>query len=115
MNSPDGPIYAFNALWFKPDGGAERYDEYLRAAEPNVHKHGTLFTPRYVPIEPVIGDFTPDLMFVAQWPNREALREARTSDEYKAIEHLREEALSDSALTVCTSPGPIPVPRSDWA
>jgi|GEM_PF-3692468 hypothetical protein len=32
----DDKIYMLNALWFKPENGAAKYQEYLKAAVPNV-------------------------------------------------------------------------------
>ncbi len=33
-------FFMLNALWFKAEGGAEKYQQYLQAAGPLVSKHG---------------------------------------------------------------------------
>ena len=65
----DKRIYMLNALWFKPQGGRERYDEYLRAAAPLVKKYGGRKLPSYVPEEALLGEFDADLLFVVEWPS----------------------------------------------
>ncbi len=39
-DSQDKPFSMLNALWFKPDGGAEKYQEYLAAAHPFMLRYG---------------------------------------------------------------------------
>jgi len=35
----DEKMYMLNVLWFKPDGGAAKYQEYLNAAIPHVIRY----------------------------------------------------------------------------
>ncbi len=37
------PIFMLNALWFKPNGGKEKYAEYGAAVAPLLEKHGALW------------------------------------------------------------------------
>ena len=39
----DERIYMLNVLWFKEDGGAEKYQEYMAAAGPFAAKHGATY------------------------------------------------------------------------
>jgi len=33
-------IYMLNALWFKPDGGHNKYKEYMKSVSPLLKKYG---------------------------------------------------------------------------
>lgn len=97
----DTPILMFNALWFKPDGGAEKYREYMRAAFPIVQRHGGRKTTGGIPDKAVIGDFGADLIFFVEWPSWEAFNNFLADPDFEAIRHLREEAITDSLLIRC--------------
>ena len=91
-------FHMFNALWFKEDGGAAKYNEYLQAAGPFVAKHGGKSDASYVPEGAVIGAFDADLVFLVEWPNQEAFTNLIQDPGYQAISHLRTEAITDSLL-----------------
>lgn len=91
-------FYMFNALWFKADGGAEKYAEYIQAAGPFVVKHGGKSNDSYVPEQAIIGEFDADLVFMVEWPNFAAFTALIQDPGYQAISHLRDEAISDSLL-----------------
>lgn len=97
----DDRIYMLNALWFKPDGGAERYAEYARAAGPLVARMGGRMVEAYKPDLALIGDWSPDLFFLVEWPDFESFSRLPVDPEYQAIAHLREEALEKSLLIRC--------------
>src|SRR5688572_21634141 len=87
---PGGPVVMLNLLRFRP-GGAERYDDYRRAllasgvaadAEPLFAGVG------YPPLE---GE-TWDAVVLVRYPSRSVFAGMVRSPEYRAIEHLREEA-----------------------
>jgi uncharacterized protein (DUF1330 family) len=100
--SENDPIIMFNALWFKPDGGAEMYREYLNAAGPMVAKNGgKLVSPRYIPDEAVIGEFDADLIFFVEYPSWDHFLQFANSPEYLAVRHLREDAIDKSLLIRC--------------
>jgi uncharacterized protein (DUF1330 family) len=88
----------FNALWFKEDGGAAKYTEYLQAAGAFVTKHGGKSDASYIPEGAIIGEFDADLVFMVEWPNFQAFTNLVQDPEYQAISHLREEAIRDSLL-----------------
>ncbi len=97
----DERIFMLNALWFKPDGGAEKYQEYMEAVMPFVIKHGGSAGQGYIPEQAMIGEFDADLFFVVEWPNQEAFLALVGDPDYQKISHLRDEAISDSLLIRC--------------
>ncbi len=101
--APDGePIVMLNALWFKKDGGAEKYQEYMIAAAPFGAKYGAKPGGAYIPEAALIGTFDADLIFFVEWPNFEAFAKLAGDPGYQAISHLRTEAIEDSWLIRCT-------------
>jgi len=104
---PDERIFMLNALWFRRDGGAERYAEYARAAGPFVARLGGRMVEAYVPELSLIGDWNPDLFFVVEWPSLEAFSKLPLDPGYQEIAHLREEALERSLLIRCRRAGGI--------
>lgn len=94
-------VYMLNALWFKEDGGAEKYAEYAAAAAPLVQALGGRLVESYTPQRALIGSWDPDLFFVVEWPNWETFLELPENPDYLKIAHLREEALRDSLLIRC--------------
>ncbi len=103
--SDDQPIYMLNALWYKPDGGAEKYQEYLKAAGPIMVKHGGKQLDSYIPEKSLIGEFDADLLFTVQWPSNQVFQAFVNDPEYQAIRHLREEAIVNSLLIRCKKTG----------
>ena len=97
------PVYMLNALWFKPDGGAETYARYLDGAAPVVARLGGEMVSQLRPLEALQGDFAPDLTFVICWPSIEAFQALIADPEYQAIAHLRTEAIERGVLTRCES------------
>jgi uncharacterized protein (DUF1330 family) len=100
-SSDDERLFMLNALWFKPDGGAEKYNEYLQAAGPFVAKHGGKSAGAYVPEVNIIGKFDADLVFFVEWPNEKAFTQFIQDPGYRAVSHLRQEAIRDSLLIRC--------------
>ncbi len=98
----DEAIYMMNVLWFKPEGGAKRYEEYLAAAGPLVAKHGGQREgDAFLPESAMIGEFDADLVFFVRYPSQEAFMAFVSDPAYKEISHLREEAISKSLLVKC--------------
>jgi uncharacterized protein (DUF1330 family) len=91
-------FFMLNALWFKAEGGAEKYQQYLQAAGPLVSKHGGQNGDAYTPQQSLIGEFDADLVFLVEWPNFQAFTNLISDPDYQAISHLREEAIDDSLL-----------------
>ncbi len=97
----DERFFMLNVLWFKPDGGAAKYDSYLKAARPFVAKHGGKSDGAFVPQANIIGEFDADLVFFVEWPNQKAFVEFIQDPGYQAVSHLRKEAIRDSLLIRC--------------
>lgn len=90
-----------NALWFKPQGGAEKYSEYARAARPFVQRLGARVLDAFEP-EQALGDFDADLFFVVRYPSWEAFQSLVEDPDYnKRVRPLREAALEKSLLIRC--------------
>ena len=94
-------VYMLNVLWFKEDGGAEKYAEYATAAAPFVAELGGKLVDSYTPEGALIGEWDPDLFFVVEWPDWETFLKLPQNPEYLKVAHLREEALRDSLLIRC--------------
>ena len=99
--SNDERLFMLNVLWFKPDGGAQKYNEYLKAAGPFVAKHGGKSEGAYLPEADLIGEFDADLVFFVEWPNQKAFAQFIQDPGYRAVSHLRKEAIRDSLLVRC--------------
>jgi uncharacterized protein (DUF1330 family) len=95
-------VYMLNVLWFKEDGGAEKYAEYAAAASPFVDELGGRLVESYTPEGALIGEWDPDLFFVVEWPDWETFLRLPQNPGYQKIAHLREEALRDSLLIRCS-------------
>jgi uncharacterized protein (DUF1330 family) len=98
-------VYMLNALWFKEDGGAQKYAEYAAAAAPFVDKLGGRLVESYRPEAALIGEWSPDLFFVVEWPDWETFLRLPQDPGYLKVAHLREEALRDSILIRCKREG----------
>ena len=97
----DTPIYMLNALWFKKDGGKEKYLEYARAVVPLIKGTGGEVTENYAPEEMLIGEWDPDVFFVVMYPSQAVFDSMTNSSAFDDIKHLREEALEKSLLVRC--------------
>jgi uncharacterized protein (DUF1330 family) len=98
-------IAVFNMLWFEP-GGRERYDEYLAAAKPLVEAVGGRFvTPRFVPEVAVEGDLRPDLIFIGNYPSRDAVFALVGGADYQEAAAIRSAAVQRSCTTTFAVPG----------
>lgn len=99
---PGGPVVMLNLLRFHPDGGREKYLEYVAG----FGDHG--LTERYG-LELVYGgdggrsligeagqDW--DMVALVRYPSRQAFGEMVRDPDYLAMEHLRTDALTDSIL-----------------
>lgn len=95
------PIYMLNALWLKSDGGRDKYLAYGEAMQPLLEKAGAEVMPNYAPEQAIIGDWDPDVFFFVKYPNQSAFETMISSDAYKNVMHLREEAIDKSLLIRC--------------
>ncbi len=82
-----------NLLEFEPDGGRERYGKYGEAVAPLLEKVGGRIVFMGAPAPPLLGKGVWDLVVLVEYPTRKAFLEMTGSPEYRAIGHLRSEAL----------------------
>ncbi len=97
-------VYMLNALWFKPQGGADRYRQYMRAVRPLIKKVGGRKLKSFVPDRAVIGEFDADLVYFVEYPDWDAFKQFANSPEYHKIAYLREESVDKSLLIRCLRP-----------
>jgi uncharacterized protein (DUF1330 family) len=97
-------IYMLNAIWFKPNGGEQRYKEYLSAATPLINNVGGKRLKSLVPERELIGEFDANLVFIVEYPNWSAYKKFANSSDYHQIAYLRKEAVEKSLLIRCVRP-----------
>lgn len=105
----DEPIHMFNALWFKPEGGAEQYKQYLAATYQVIQELqiGAKMLDGYKPEAVIIGDssdWDPDLFFVVEYPSQAAFDRMVNSEAFQQVKPLREAAIEKSLLVRCKRP-----------
>lgn len=92
------PVVMLNLLAFRPEGGRERYEEYGAAVAPLLEKVGGRIVWFGAPAGPLLGDGSWDLVVLVEYPTRQAFLDMVGSEKYRAIEHLRSEALVKGEL-----------------
>ena len=68
----DDETYMLNALWFKEDGGQEKYLEYGAAVAPLLKKAGAEVKDNFRPDEYFIGEWDSDVFFMVKYPSKAA-------------------------------------------
>lgn len=96
--------YVMHALWFKPEGGEDKYFEYYRAIAPLLKEVGARKLKSMAPEREIIGSFDADLIYFVEFPSWDAFKEFANSSENHRVAHLREEALADSIMISCSRP-----------
>ena len=97
---PGGPVVMLNLLRFKPDGGRERYQEYV--------EHFTRTAAPYGATTTYLGDGSTalvaepgqswDAVLLVQYPSRQAFADMVRDPDYQTGTHLRTEALEEAVL-----------------
>lgn len=100
----DKKIFMLNAIWFKADGGEERYRQYLKAVTPLMKEVGGRRLKSFVPDRELIGEFDADLVFFVEYPDWSAFKRFANSPEYHQVAYIREEAVDKSLLIRCVRP-----------
>ena len=92
-----------NALWFRPDGGRERYlSQYGEASRPITAAAGAEVLFPFVPVDAALeGGFDADLFGLMRYPSADAFDDMWSSDQYAAVAPLRANALDRAVLTRC--------------
>ena len=106
----DGPVVMVNQLKFKPNGGKESYQAYMVAVAPLLAEVGGEVVYMGRGAENLIGnsDDAWDMVLLVRYPHRGALLRLSTSEAYRKIAHLREEALAAATLLVTEPVDPAP-------
>ena len=98
------PIYMLNVLWFKPEGGVQKYQEYSQAAVPFIQKYGGRpITPLLRPQQTMIGKLDADLVFIIEFPSQEHFQHLLADPKFQQVSLLRDEAVINSLLVQCRS------------
>ena len=96
---PNEPVVMLNLLKFKPNTGQSGYAKYGELVQPLLQKIGgrVLFSGK--PAELLLGhDQDWDLFLLVQYPSRNAFIQMITSEEYRKIQHHRDNSLTNSVL-----------------
>lgn len=101
----DDKVYMLNVLWFQPDGGAKRYNQYLRETATVFSKYGGRKLDSYEPQQAIIGDFDADLIFIVEWPSWESFQAFIADPDYQPLREIRESAITNSLLVRCQKLG----------
>mgnify|MGYP002152584787 CR=1 FL=1 len=97
----EDPVYMLNALWFKKEGGEEKYLEYGAAAIPLLRQVGAEVKEYYHPEESLIGEWDPDVFFLVKYPSKAAFETMINSPAFQEVSQLREAAIEKSMLISC--------------
>ena len=97
-------IYMLNAFWFKPDGGEERYNDYMKDALPLIEEAGGQKLRSLVPVRALVGEFDADLMYFIEFPSWSAYRGFANSSAYHKIAYKLRDAVEKSLVIRCERP-----------
>jgi uncharacterized protein (DUF1330 family) len=102
---PGGPVVMLNLLRFRPDGGRESYQRYAEALAGGINA-------RYGLQVEYLGDGGRalvaedgqawDMVVLVRYPTRQAFAGMIRDPGYRAVSHLRSEALTESVLQPTT-------------
>jgi uncharacterized protein (DUF1330 family) len=102
---PGGPVVMLNLLRFKPDGGRERYLEYVEHFNRTAKPYGASTVYLGDGLTPVVAEEGQawDAVLLVQYPNRQAFADMVRDPEYQKGTHLRTEALDEAVLQATKS------------
>jgi uncharacterized protein (DUF1330 family) len=97
---PGGPVVMLNLLRYRPDGGRARYADYLAHFQRTSAPHGAevLYVGEGSTAVVAEDGQAWDAVLLVRYPNRDVFAGLVRSPEYRAFEHLREEALADAVM-----------------
>ncbi|MGF7146722.1 uncharacterized protein (DUF1330 family) [Sphingomonas zeicaulis] len=97
----DRPIVMLNLLRFRPDGGRERYDEYIAAVGPLLGRYGgeLVYVGEGLPALSAEAGQAWDMVALVRYPSRKAFTDMVADPDYdEKAGHLREAALVEAVL-----------------
>lgn len=106
-DDPGGPVVMLNLLRFRPDGGRDRYAEYVKHFLATGGPHGAEVVYAGDGSSPLVAEDGQswDAVLLVRYPSRQAFSAMVRDPAYQAGSHLRTEALSEAVLQA-TSPWP---------
>lgn len=102
---PGGPVVMLNLLRFRPDGGRERYAEYVDHFSATTSAYGAEVLYLGDGSTAVVAEAgqTWDAVLLVRYPSRQAFSDMVRDPAYQAGAHLRTEALTEAVLQATTS------------
>lgn len=94
------PIVMLNLLRFRPDGGRDRYFDYLNLARPLVERYGAEIVfagDGSTPLAAEPGQSW-DCVALVRYPTRQAFADMIADPDYDAADEVRMSALSEAVL-----------------
>ncbi|MEK8169006.1 DUF1330 domain-containing protein [Streptomyces sp. M19] len=98
---PGGPVVMLNLLRFRPDGGRESYQRYAEALGPEINaRYGVRVEYLGNGDRALIAEAGQawDAVLLVRYPSRQAFADMIRDPDYRAVSHLRGEALVESVL-----------------
>jgi uncharacterized protein (DUF1330 family) len=97
---PSGPVVMLNLLRFKPDGGRERYLQYVEHFNRTAKPYGARTVYVGDGLTPVVAEEGQawDAVLLVEYPSRQAFTDMIRDPEYQKGTHLRTEALEEAVL-----------------
>lgn len=98
---PGGPVVMLNLLRFRPDGGRESYQRYADALGAGINaRYGLQVEYLGVGGRALVAEDGQawDMVALVRYPNRQAFVDMIRDPEYRAVTHLRSEALVEAVL-----------------
>jgi uncharacterized protein (DUF1330 family) len=98
---PGGPVVMLNLLRFRPDGGRDSYQRYAEALGGSVNaRYGVAVEYLGEGGRALVAEDGQawDMVVLVRYPNRQAFADMIRDPDYRAVCHLRSEALVESVL-----------------
>lgn len=101
----DSPVVMLNLLRFEPDGGREKYLEYLQMAKPILARFGAqvLFGGNALPVLTTGQTQQWDAVVLVRYPRRSAFKNMVDDPEYQIAFEIGKAAIADIVLQPLTS------------
>lgn len=103
--APEDPVVMLNLLRFRRDGGRERYAEYLRLAGEVTAELGIRVVYVGTGLPPLVAEAGQewDAVLLVSYPSRRVFGRLVDDPRYRAVAHLRQEALEEAVLQPTTA------------
>lgn len=97
---PGGPVVMLNLLRYKPDGGRERYQQYVDHFRRTASRFGAevLYVGEGSSVLVAEPGQQWDSVLIVRYPSRQAFSDMVRDPEYNAGTHLRTDALVEAVL-----------------